>query len=488
MHQRPDPRWGARCEKIQQAGVLLAKFLDSFAAALHEKGKVLSIDIGTDTNPLCQGPLTGLLPVIAKGCFSQWWLPNALNATTVDRFITMTTYQSFKDFVIGVASMLSGFGYRDAHPAHASQTTGIGFLTGEKYSTADLEQRFGVIDALAVQEIDIWFVDAVHGGVPDNWLPFLRRYVAGLPCVPPTTTTTTAATAHTGGGGSSSTGNSSSTGSRNRTAMAWMGWDHRTDAKLDTTISWFAARKDLLTASPTSHSLGENATLQERPLAAGATYTAVSVWRELRSRGVRVLPTIWNDANGMHTTLLPKFLQLAASPDAFIAKAVALAVSNDLAGWNVDFEIGAADMENTTLVAEAGVMLVRFVNQFADALHQHGMVLSLDVSTSDYAWWNATALNASALDRIADMGTYRNYREFIVSLGIASLEYEPRKIGVGFSSHGNFTDEELQQRFGVVAGLNVSEIDVWFVDSLPENQIPQNWFPQIQKFMGSELQ
>lgn len=86
------------------------------------------------------------------------------------------------------------------------------------------------------------------------------------------------------------------------------------------------------------------------------------------------------------------------------------------------------------------------------------------------------------------MGTYRNYREFIVSLGIASLEYDPRKIGVGFSSHGNFTDEELQQRFGVVEGLNVSEIDVWFVDSRPDDQIPQNWLPQIQKFIGLELQ
>ena len=245
----------------------------------------------------------------------------------------------------------------------------------------------------------------VHGGVPESWLPFLRRYVAGLPCVPLATTAAVAATVRTG----SSSNGSSSSSSRNRTVMAWMGWDSRTDAKLDTTISWFAARKDLLTASPTSHTLGDNATLQERPLAAGATYTAASVWKELRNRGVRVLPTIWNDAGGMHTVLLPKFLQLAASPDAFIAKAVALAVTNDLDGWNVDFEIGAADMTNATLVAEAGVMLVRFVNQFAEALHQHGKVLSLDVSTCNYIWWNATALNASVRNTAPPALNYRGH-------------------------------------------------------------------------------
>ena len=64
-------------------------------------------------------------------------------------------------------------------------------------------------------------------------------------------------------------------------------------------------------------------------------------------------------------------------------------------------------------------MLATFVDKFARALHEHGKVLSLDVETADYAWWNASALNASALDSMADMSTYRNFADFMISLGIA---------------------------------------------------------------------
>ena len=67
------------------------------------------------------------------------------------------------------------------------------------------------------------------------------------------------------------------------------------------------------------------------------------------------------------------------------------------------FEIGQADQVNGTLVDEAGKLLVTFVDKFARALEKHGKVLSLDVETADVAWWNATALNASALSSMVDM-------------------------------------------------------------------------------------
>ena len=50
------------------------------------------------------------------------------------------------------------------------------------------------------------------------------------------------------------------------------------------------------------------------------------MWKRLRAGGVKVLPTIYNDANGYGTTLLPQFLAMAANPDSFIRQAVALAV------------------------------------------------------------------------------------------------------------------------------------------------------------------
>ena len=316
----PDPRWGPRCEKIQQAAALFAKFLDQFAKALHKANKTLSVDIGTDTNPLC-APITGAVPKIAKGCYSQWWMHTALNDTAVDRFISMTTYQSFQHFVIGTASMLARFSdyHGSSRTGLAGPTTALGFLTGEHYSTEDLRRRFAVLDGLQVQELDIWFVDDVHGGVPANWEPFLRRFVAG-----------------SGSSSLSSEEPPPPSAPSNRTALAWMGWGHRTDALIDAEVAWFTARRDELTASPTCHTLSPNGSLLEWPLAPGAQHTPISVWKQLRAGGVKVLPTIYNDANGYHTTLLPQFLAMAAKPDSFIQQAVSLAVENDLEGWNIE--------------------------------------------------------------------------------------------------------------------------------------------------------
>ena len=84
------------------------------------------------------------------------------------------------------------------------------------------------------------------------------------------------------------------------------------------------------------HTLGENGSLLEWPLAGSAKATPQSVWKQLRAGGVKVLPTIYNDANGYHTSLLPQFIAMAASPDSFIEQAVSLAVENDLEGWNIE--------------------------------------------------------------------------------------------------------------------------------------------------------
>ena len=240
----------------------------------------------------------------------------------------------------------------------------------------------------------------------------------------------------------------------NRTVMAWMGWDGRTDAQLDVTVSFFINNTDAITtASPTSHSLGDNATLVERNLSKTATSTHTEVFKRLRAGGVRVLPTIWNDAGGMHTALLPKFMQLAAAPGPFIARAVALAVTEDLDGWNVDFELGAADWDagdcrlvwpdprwgpRCEKIQKAGVLFAAFLHQFATALHKAGKVLSVDIGTDTnplcaplvgsvpkiakgcYSqWWMQEALNATAVDRFISMTTYQGFEHFVI--GAASM-------------------------------------------------------------------
>ena len=100
-----------------------------------------------------------------------------------------------------------------------------------------------MVDALQVQEIDIFFVDAVHGGVPVNWLPFLRQYLAGTAPIPDDA------------GSSSKEPPPPSLQQQelsNRSAMAWMGWDRRSNALMDAEIASFAKHAGVLTASPTS--------------------------------------------------------------------------------------------------------------------------------------------------------------------------------------------------------------------------------------------
>ena len=84
---------------------------------------------------------------------------------------------------------------------------------------------------------------------------------------------------------------------------------------------------------------------------------------------------------------------------------------------------------------------------------------------------------------MADMSTYRNFADFVISLGIALLEWSPEKIGVGFGN-GNVTETWLRQRFEVIEGLGVHEVDIWFVDSLPKNLLPDDWLKHIQHFLA----
>ena len=82
-------------------------------------------------------------------------------------------------------------------------------------------------------------------------------------------------------------------------------------------------------------------------------------------------------------------------------------MEEDLHGWSVDFELGPADWNTKPRPTQnvTAAILARFVDQLAQALHAKGKVLSLAVGTCCSEWWDAHVLNATALDRIADMST-----------------------------------------------------------------------------------
>ena len=210
--------------------------------------------------------------------------------------------------------------------------------------------------------------------------------------------------------------------------------------------------------------------------------------RQLRAAGVRVMPTIYNpgtDCTGSNKFILPYFLKMAAAPAAFIKQAVDLAVGEDLDGWSVDFELGPADWNTppgTTQNVTAAV-LARFVDQLALALHAEGKVLSLAVGTCCSEWWDAKVLNSTALDRIADMSTYKTFPTFIVSVATALTEYTAGTIGLGFGNPAPFDLDDIQARFDVMAGLGLEELDVFFVEG--DRVLNSSWLPLFRGFVGA---
>ena len=329
-----------------------------------------------------------------------------------------------------------------------------------------------MVEQLGVEEIDIWSVDEAQQ-VPETWLPLLRAFVAGEP-VP---RSPRQPTAEDGGG-------------HTRTAMAWMGSSGRTDAELNASIAYFANNKDALTtSSPTSHCLGMDGSLQERPLAHGAVHTPRSVFQQLRAAGVRVLPTIYNpgtDCIGSNKFILPYFLKMAAAPAAFIKQVVDLAVAEDLDGWSVDFELGPADWNTPPRPTQnvTAAVLARFVDQLALALHAEGKVLSLAVGTCCSEWWDAKVLNATALDRIADMSTYKAFPTFVVSIATALTEYSAGTIGVGLGNPAPFDHADTQARFDVMEGLGLEELDVFFVEG--NRGLNSSMLPLFRGFVGGQ--
>ena len=265
-----------------------------------------------------------------------------------------------------------------------------------------------------------------------------------------------------------------------KTVLAWWG-PGTNDSLIDKNIAWFASRRHAITtASVISHRLGPNGTLQALPVG-GGRYTTPSLFRALRSKGVRVLPIIYNDES-YGITLLPKLRALFAAPEPFIANLTRLAEEHDLDGFNLDFEIGVRcptckGPENAT--REDARQLGRFIDKLATSLGPQRTV-SLDMMTWDNPLWAHPVLNRSKLGRAVDMSTYGNahgdpddFRRFVVSAGKMIEDYsEPTsgacpKIGIGLcpaclNRSRPFTSAQLQARFDLIGGLEcVREIDMW---------------------------
>lgn len=124
--------------------VHFARFVELLAQALHREGVNLTVDIA-DWCPLFDDKL--------------------LAQTSVDRFVTMSTYQvNISRYETIVHNKVAIYGTAQA---------GIGLEVLPKYTAADIKKRLAIARNAGVDTIGVWMTP-----LPESWVPYFRDFVS----------------------------------------------------------------------------------------------------------------------------------------------------------------------------------------------------------------------------------------------------------------------------------------------------------------------
>jgi len=173
--------------------------------------------------------------------------------------------------------------------------------------------------------------------------------------------------------------------------------------------------------------------------------------------------------------------QLFANPTPFVTDIISELRTRGLTGVNVDFEPTVNGNQ------QDAIDYANFMTTFADALHQNGFILTMDISSWNPVW-NWTLLSESDVDKIMLMSTYTgNFTTFQKYFQRALQEIDINKLGIGLESINPNTNQpfslaEMQERFSLIMQSNIHEIDIW---DTPIPEKPVNWWPLIKQFVNS---
>lgn len=166
-------------------------------------------------------------------------------------------------------------------------------------------------------------------------------------------------------------------------------------------------------------------------------------------------------------------------PDPFISQCISEAKQYNYVGYNLDWEPTTDDVTD-----EDGVAYAQFITTFADELHRHGLLLTVDIAT----WspiWNYDVLSKTSADRFISMGTYTSSdSSFTKQLDLLVDTFGPEKSGVGLemvnaSSSARIPLNEVQWRFAQIDESDATEVAIW---RMP---VPAGWWVFIKNFMDS---
>ena len=167
--------------------------------------------------------------------------------------------------------------------------------------------------------------------------------------------------------------------------------------------------------------------------------------------------------------------QVFQNPKPFLNSCVEEAIKYNYKGYNLDWE----PTDNVT--EQDGNDYAKFINIFANQLHQHDLKLSVDIAT----WspiWNYDMIAKTNIDKAISMGTYTSTdTSFTTQLDLLIDSFGIQYSGVGLetvnaSTNGRIPLNEVSYRFQEMKLRNVTEIDI------RDMPIPPLWWPFLEDF------
>jgi len=193
----------------------------------------------------------------------------------------------------------------------------------------------------------------------------------------------------------------------------------------------------------------------------------------LESIGVQTYPMIISSS-------LSDIVQLLQNSSSFINQAVDVAINTKITGYNVDFEPNSP--ANATIAAE----YANFLTSFADALHEHGKKLTVDVADWN-PFWNYSLLSKTPVDAFYTMDTYAPSKSGFDQALLYALTYFPlSKLGVGLITYNVNNGQTLSSstvfsRLFITLSHGISYASVWCMP------LPSFWWDLLGAFKNQTL-
>ncbi|MBX8632034.1 MAG: hypothetical protein J9259_05905 [Thermoplasmata archaeon YP2-bin.285] len=203
------------------------------------------------------------------------------------------------------------------------------------------------------------------------------------------------------------------------------------------------------------------------------TFSPISnVTDAIRSFGLQTFPMIVS-------VNLTNIEYLLMHPSSFISSAVTKAFDAGYTGYNIDFE--PTQNANNTVALEYS----SFLTKFADALHEKGKQLTVDIATWN-PFWNFSSLANTTVNVLYDMGTYSSPSyNFAAALDYAVSIIPLQKLGIGLITtnvnNGQIlSNSSVLTRFQYLESYKAENVAVW------DMPLSSYWWTYLSQFIGKK--